>query len=284
VLAVSGGVDSMVLLDILSKKDGVQLIVAHFDHGIRQDSFMDRNLVQKAAQKCNLPFEYGNAKLGTRSSEADARDARYEFLHSIKVKHQADAIVTAHHQDDLIETAFINILRGTGYRGLSAIISNSEVKRPLLNTPKEEVKRHALKQNITWNEDSTNENTEYLRNYVRKFVMPKLSEEDRKLIAKNATKISKNSKETNYIIATVSQKIAPNHKINRREFANLPIKIEQELAMYWLKNQGVRQYDKKMVERLVLILKTASPGTKHSVGKDIWLSVKNKTAEFSGSS
>src|SRR5665213_4424111 len=97
-LAVSGGVDSMALLDMLAKKPGVNLVVAHFNHGIRGDSGHDEKLVKQAAAAYGLIFELGAARLGKGASEAAAREARYDFLNRVMKKHQADAIISAHHQ------------------------------------------------------------------------------------------------------------------------------------------------------------------------------------------
>ncbi|HEX6258362.1 MAG TPA: tRNA lysidine(34) synthetase TilS, partial [Candidatus Saccharimonadales bacterium] len=120
VVAVSGGVDSIVLLDMLAGQAGLELIVAHFDHGIRQDSTEDAEFVRAAAQRYSLPFELGQATLGPGASEEAARTARYSFLRSIAKKYQA-RIVTAHHADDVIETIAINVARGTGWRGLVSL-------------------------------------------------------------------------------------------------------------------------------------------------------------------
>src|SRR4051812_31887046 len=105
ILAVSGGVDSMVLLDLLARKPGIELVVAHFDHGIRPDSKKDEVLVRKAAASYGVAFEPGQGNLGPAASEATARQARYHFLDEVLTKHQALKIITAHHQDDAIETA-----------------------------------------------------------------------------------------------------------------------------------------------------------------------------------
>src|SRR5438270_2251525 len=108
VLAVSGGVDSMVLLDLLAKLPGLELVVAHFNHGIRPESVNDEELVANRAKRLNLPLELGYASLGQGASEATARQARYQFLEAVQKKYKAKAIITAHHQDDWIETAVIN--------------------------------------------------------------------------------------------------------------------------------------------------------------------------------
>src|SRR4051812_28994279 len=96
VVAVSGGVDSMVLLDLLARQPDLQLTVAHLDHGIREDSIKDRQLVQQVAQTHGLPFVYNRVELGAGTSEAAARQARYEFLHQVRRNSLAQAIITAH--------------------------------------------------------------------------------------------------------------------------------------------------------------------------------------------
>src|SRR3989338_6989044 len=108
--------------------------------------------LKKTAQKYGLPFEVGHGRLGKAASEETARQARYEFLDKVKRKYKADAIITAHHQDDLIETAFLNILRGTGRKGLSSIV-NPKIRRPILNVPKAEILAYAKQHHLKWYED-----------------------------------------------------------------------------------------------------------------------------------
>ena len=136
VVAVSGGVDSMVLLDLLRRQKDLKLVVAHLDHGIRSDSDLDRQLVQQVASKHGLAFVYNTAQLGPGASEALARKARYNFLRRVQLATNATAIVTAHHQDDLIETAILNLLRGTGRKGLSSLGDDKHLRRPLLHVSK----------------------------------------------------------------------------------------------------------------------------------------------------
>src|SRR5665213_1651974 len=101
VVAVSGGVDSMALLNVLKGESrrggGWKLVVAHLDHGIRPESAEDRRLVQATARDYKLPFVYHEGRLGAGASEAAAREARYSFLRSVQKASDAVAIVTAHH-------------------------------------------------------------------------------------------------------------------------------------------------------------------------------------------
>jgi tRNA(Ile)-lysidine synthase len=164
IVAVSGGVDSMVLLDMMVRAGGHELIVAHFDHGIRPDSRLDAQLVQNVAQQHGLQFETKREELGASAGEALARDRRYAFLRSLARKHDA-TIVTAHHLDDLVETVAINMTRGTGWRGLAVL--DSGMARPLIDMEKATLVEYARKRGIEWREDSTNATPAYLRNRIR---------------------------------------------------------------------------------------------------------------------
>ncbi len=168
ILAVSGGADSMVLLDLMARAARSRLydlVVAHFDHGIRPGSPLDRKLVQAAAVRLGLPFEFHQANLGA-ASEAAARQARHAWLQQLRAARQAAAVITAHHQDDLIETSLLNLNRGTGRRGL-APMQTGPILRPLLRTPRADLRAYAAAHHINWREDSTNADLTNPRNLLR---------------------------------------------------------------------------------------------------------------------
>ncbi|MDB5178235.1 MAG: hypothetical protein JWN01_178 [Patescibacteria group bacterium] len=168
ILAVSGGADSMVLLDLMTgaaKERGYELTVAHLDHGLRTESAADRRFVQAATASYGLPFEYAEAGLG-RASEATARATRYAWLEQIRHHHQAAGVITAHHQDDLIETSLLNLARGSGRRGLAPMQGNA-ILRPLLGVTRARLRDYAAARHITWREDSTNNDLTNPRNYLR---------------------------------------------------------------------------------------------------------------------
>ncbi len=179
IVAVSGGIDSMVMLDMLAESKEHELIIAHFDHGIRNDSNEDAELVRRLAGKYGLQFETCEGKLGPSVSEAAAREARYTWLHTVKQNHGATVIATAHHQDDVIETMIINLLRGTSWRGLISLGNHEQLIRPLLSWSKNQIVTYAIEQNLEWREDSTNDDMRYLRNYVRYRYVQRLSKADR---------------------------------------------------------------------------------------------------------
>ena len=174
VVAVSGGVDSIELLVMLvngslpnsnRQISLANLIVAHFDHGIRTDSADDAQFVATLAKKYGLTFETAREELGVGASEELARTQRYAFLRQVAKKYDAK-IMTAHHSNDVIETVAINLTRGTGWRGL-AVLDSPDIERPLLNLTKAEIILYAKQQKLEWREDSTNTDTAYLRNDLR---------------------------------------------------------------------------------------------------------------------
>jgi tRNA(Ile)-lysidine synthase len=223
VVAVSGGVDSMVLLDLLRQMPGVELVVAHFEHGVRQDSDEDRKMVQATAEKYGLTFVFDRGNLGAGVSEAAAREARYNFLRRVQKEQGARAIITAHHQDDLIETAIVNILRGTGRKGLSALGSGEHLVRPLLNVPKKDLLAYAKAHNLAWHEDSTNADDHYLRNYIRHQIMPRLGKDGRTQIVKHIEQAREANEELDALLA--AQKPLSSPELDRRWFISLPYDI-----------------------------------------------------------
>jgi tRNA(Ile)-lysidine synthase len=280
VVAVSGGVDSMVLLSLLARRPELEIIVAHFNHGIRADAVLDEKLVAATAKKYNLPVKIGRADLGSKISEEKARMARYRFLEAVKNRYKANAIITAHHQDDLIETALINIVRGTGHRGMVAIAKNPNIMRPMLNIPKSKLIDYANQNHIVWREDSTNKNIAYLRNYIRQSLMTGLSEQQRQYITDNIEKIAHITDGLNKLVAKLSEKVVQDGVINRQAFISLPREIENELVHYWLRQQKVEDIDRETVERIGLALKTAQPNTIYPVKKGLILKIQKQTAHF----
>ncbi|MEO6761407.1 MAG: tRNA lysidine(34) synthetase TilS [Candidatus Saccharimonadales bacterium] len=268
VVAVSGGVDSMALLHMLKDMPGLSLTVAHFDHGIRQDSVEDRRLVQDLAKEYRLPFVFHEGNLGPNASEASARIARYEFLHQVRRTSGASAIITAHHQDDLLETIILNLLRGTGRRGLSSLKSTDVLKRPLLSVPKEELLRYAKREGLKWREDSTNIDQKYLRNYVRMNILPHFAKADREALlelSRSTANINQqiHNQATNYLHLQPSPK-----RLDRSSFTNLPHAVSREIMAEWLLANTATVLSRQLLERLVVAAKTLEPHKQIDVDRE----------------
>jgi len=282
VVAVSGGVDSVVLLDLLIKLNTedrrlniegkkktstfhlppstFRLIVAHYDHGIRADSELDRELVQDIAGQHGLAFVFDMGRLGPNAGEAAARVARYKFLHKVRAATGAEAVITAHHQDDLIETAILNLLRGTGRKGLSSLGSEKNLRRPLLHVPKKTLYDYAKKQGLKWHEDVTNKDTKYRRNYVRENIISKLTPAQRKRLLQLLTDTKTTNQTLDKQIGEFLPIIEKDDKLDRALFINLPHSVALEIMAAWLRRSGIRQFDKKLLEKLVTQSKTLAPG------------------------
>jgi tRNA(Ile)-lysidine synthase len=172
-VAVSGGIDSVVLLNMLVTDAKHDLIVAHFDHGIRPDSADDARFVEALAKSYGLEFVTKREELGSGTSEDLARSRRYIFLRE-QAARQGAVIVTAHHSDDVIETIAINLTRGTGWKGIAAL-GNQDIARPLLRLSKDDIRMYATAKHLEWTEDSTNSSDVYLRNRLRQKIGTSLS-------------------------------------------------------------------------------------------------------------
>ncbi|MBK8601438.1 MAG: tRNA lysidine(34) synthetase TilS [Flavobacterium sp.] len=182
-LAISGGVDSMVLLHLFQQIK-FPIAVAHCNFQLRGlESFEDQKFVQDYAESNNIPF-YSTifdtnafAEDYQVSIQMAARELRYHWFYELLDSESYDYIVTAHHADDNLETFIINLSRGTGLDGLSGIPAvNDKVVRPLLNFSREEIEAYANKNNVPWREDSSNASTKYLRNKIRHELVPILKE------------------------------------------------------------------------------------------------------------
>lgn len=175
IVAVSGGVDSVTLLHLLHnlrQQYGWNLLVAHYNHGLRKDSTKDALLVGDLAEKYGYQFLLGKYELADYT-EAALRKARYEFLENIRRDSGYDFIVTAHHNNDFLETALFNTIRGADREGMVALKDRrGSVVRPLLPFSKAEIIAFANLQNLTYHEDSTNSDVSYSRNFVRNILMP----------------------------------------------------------------------------------------------------------------
>ena len=182
-IAVSGGLDSMVLLHLFQQLN-FDIATAHCNFQLRGiESFDDQNFVQKFASANNIPifvnqFDTDNfAKDFKLSVQVAARNLRYDWFNEVLEEQNFDYILTAHHADDNLETFIINLSRGTGLEGLIGIPAiNNKIIRPLLVFSRQEIEVYANAYKITWREDSSNASEKYLRNKIRHDIIPKLKE------------------------------------------------------------------------------------------------------------
>ncbi|WP_121665489.1 tRNA lysidine(34) synthetase TilS [Mesonia aquimarina] len=182
-IAISGGVDSVVLAH-LCKKMNLNFSLAHCNFMLRDDeSNEDEKFVKSLAEKLEVNFfvQHFNTSAYAQdhqlSTQIAARNLRYHWFYELVKIHNFKAIFTAHHANDSLETYFINTIRGTGINGLTGIPEiNHKIVRPLLNFSRAEIELYAKKNNITWREDSSNASDKYVRNKIRNQLIPVLEE------------------------------------------------------------------------------------------------------------
>ncbi len=184
-VALSGGIDSVVLLHILSQirtTQNLNLSAMHINHGISANAEKWQNFCAEICQKLNIPLNlaaYFITRDGGQSLEAEARHARYTAL----LANNSDVIVLAHHMQDQIETVLSQLLRGSNIHNFAAMNSiarkNDKILwRPLLSVPKSQIIEYANTHKLTFIHDESNDDTQYLRNFLRHKIIPKLLEQD----------------------------------------------------------------------------------------------------------
>ena len=176
-IAVSGGVDSMVLVDLF-KKLKYNITIAHCNFKLRnEESDLDEVFVRTYALENSIPFYFKEfvTKLPKQSLQMAARTLRYNWFYDVLKKEKLDYLLTAHHLDDSLETFILNLSRASGIEGLTGIkASNDIIARPLLIFSKNQILNYAKNNNIHWREDSTNIKDDYQRNLIRNKVIPHL--------------------------------------------------------------------------------------------------------------
>jgi len=177
-VAVSGGPDSVVLLDLLAgsrEQHGIELVVAHVDHGIHPDSEAVAERVRQLAEYYALPFESARLELGPSATETLARERRYAWLEQARLRSGAELIFTAHHADDQVETVLMRALAGSGPAGLAGMAARQgHLVRPLLPYRRAELDEHLRETGLAAWTDPANSDSRHLRSWIRTDLMPRL--------------------------------------------------------------------------------------------------------------
>jgi len=186
IIGLSGGPDSMALVDIMHKYNkNINIICAHVHHNLRKESDDEKLFVEKYCKENNFIFEFykiDNYK-NNKFSEEEARKIRYNFFESLINKYHVKYLFTAHHGDDLIETILMRLVRGSNFKGYSGINiisykNNYQIVRPLLYLTKDNILSYLSKNNISYVSDKSNDSLKYTRNRYRINILPELKKEN----------------------------------------------------------------------------------------------------------
>lgn len=180
-VALSGGADSVVLLDLLMRlreERRLHLRAAHIDHGLRPESDADAAFCETLCERRGIPFESTRIRVegrGRGGIEAEGRRERYRYLDELRERHGLDVVATGHHRDDQLETLLLWMFRGAGLTGLRGIDPRAQRRlRPLRGFGRQELRDYAAWRQLEWREDRSNESPRFLRNRIRHELLPQL--------------------------------------------------------------------------------------------------------------
>ena len=246
ILALSGGIDSMVLADMLLQAKA-EFVLAHCNFHLRgEESDGDEKFVRDYAERKGLSLyvkqfdTMAYAKEHGVSIEMAARDLRYAWFEELRQQLGYDKIAVAHHADDQLETFFINLLRGAGIRGLKGMQPvNGNIIRPLLDKSREEIHQYAIENGIKWREDHTNAETQFLRNKIRHELLPVIdgiSKEGRASILKSISHLaSENELYRELVDEKLFQIVKKDGEVQKTSHL-LP--LTSQLLFEWLRDYG----------------------------------------------
>ena len=256
--AVSGGADSMALLwglYLLKDKLSIELQAAHFNHGLRgAESDRDEAHVAEFCQRFNIPLTVGRGEVvpGKKGLEAAARDARYAFLESLPGK-----IATAHTADDNAETVLMHLVRGTGLKGLGGIAPvRGRIIRPMLNITRDQVVSFLEEYHVSYVTDSSNHTDAFLRNRLRRHVVPLLKAENPRL-AQNLSAMAQRLRQDEAAL-----RVERAEQLDVELLLAQPVAVQNRMIAGFLNRCGVKEPDARHIELVKALADSDNPSAR----------------------
>ena len=293
IVGFSGGYDSMCLLDILSKiknlpeYDDLKIIAAHFNHNWRGDEALrEQEVCRLFATSKGFEFYTKTAPRSLKKDENSARLARYEFFEECMENFDADAVFTAHNKDDNAETVLYRVTKGTGIVGLKGISEHrGNFYRPLLKTYRKEIMEYCEKNHLIPNNDSSNNDIKYKRNYIRLNIIPAL-EKINPTVKEALNTLAEVADSENSIIeeylSTIRPNIFRNGEIIPSEYSKLSTPVKMRLIHEYIQMLDL-DYDYKKIKELYEFIEqniTKRNGSTKSLAAAKWLYVDDKTIDI----
>ena len=260
ICAVSAGADSMALLFgmyLLKDRLGIRLEAAHFNHGLRgAESDGDEAFVREFCQRFDIPLHIGSGlvKTGKKGLEAAAREARYAFFATLH-----GYIATAHTADDNAETVLMHLVRGTGLKGLGGITpQNGSLIRPMLGITRQQVIAFLREYHVSWRTDSSNDTDAFLRNRLRRHVMPLLKQENPKL-AENLSAMARRLRQDEQALQDLAgyDTLPPVSALREMESA-----VRSRMLERFLKENGVKEPEAEHIALAENLIFTSKPSAR----------------------
>ncbi|HXM74378.1 MAG TPA: tRNA lysidine(34) synthetase TilS [Chthoniobacterales bacterium] len=284
-VGVSGGRDSVALLHWLVELGYKNLIVCHFDHQLRgRSSRADAIFVQKLAVKYDVDLALGSGNVRALSAkkkmsiETAARDARYKFFAQVAKRRRCRTIFLGHHADDLVETFLINLFRGAGTSGLSAMRAVSvrkiddvklQVVRPLLGVWREQIDDYVRKHHLKFREDASNKNLAPLRNRIRHRIIPEIEKQlGRNVRASIWRAATIAAEEENFFEALLPDKLSKLTALAVKPLRAMPVAVQRRMLHEWLRASDVPDLSFDLVERVRALLDLTNRVAKTNLPQD----------------
>lgn len=292
IVGFSGGYDSMCLLDILSKlreKEDfweMTVIAAHFNHNWRgKEAMQEQEVCRLFAASRGMEFYTKTAPAGVKKSENEARIARYEFFEEALEEYDADAVFTAHNKDDNAETVLYRVVKGTGLVGLKGISEKRNCfYRPLLKIPRSKIVEYCETNNLSPNNDSSNSNINYKRNYLRLNVIPAL-EKINPSVKESLNTLSEVANSENEIIEeyldTLRDKVMLNESMSTEAYKELSKPVKMRFIHEYIQKFDL-DYDFKRIKDIYEFIEnnlSRKNGSTLSLATAKWLYVDEKVIE-----
>jgi tRNA(Ile)-lysidine synthase len=284
-IGVSGGRDSVALLDQLVDLGYRRLVVCHLDHQLRgRASKADARFVKRLAAKLHCEFEIDRtdvaalARQSKQSVETAGRTARYEFFARVARRRRCHTIFLGHHADDLVETFLMNLFRGAGPAGLSGMreitslrVSGTELKivRPLLGVWREEIAAFVKGHRIEFREDATNQSLGPVRNRIRRRVIPYIEKQlGRKVRSSIWRAAIIAADEAEWLEGLVDSKQSEAEQLDTAKLRAQPRALQRRTIQKWLQSRGVVDLDFYLIERVRALLDPETTTAKTNLPRD----------------
>jgi tRNA(Ile)-lysidine synthase len=284
-IGVSGGRDSVALLHWLIECGYSKLIVCHLNHRLRgRSSRADAIFVKKLAAKYDVDLALSAIDVRAlavrtkQSIETAARDARYKFFAQVAKRRRCRTIFLGHHADDLVETFLINLFRGAGPGGLSAIHAVSvrkidnvklQIVRPLLGVSREQIDDYVREQGLKFREDASNKNLAPLRNRIRHRIIPEIEKQlgrnVRRTIWRAATIAAE---EENFFEALLPDRLSKLTALAAKPLRAMPIAVQRRMLHEWLRARDVPDLSFDLIERVRALLDLSNRAAKTNLPQD----------------
>ncbi|MBN2062600.1 MAG: tRNA lysidine(34) synthetase TilS [Deltaproteobacteria bacterium] len=278
VVGVSGGPDSICMLDILheiSGRLGIGLFVAHFNHGLRPaEDDSETRLVEMMANSMGLPFKSGKSEYAGNGmsivNEETARNARYNFLEKVRKDAGADKISMAHNINDQAETVIMRLLRGCGISGLSGIPPvRNRIMRPLIEITREEIELYLIKRGLPFAVDSSNRDKKFLRNRIRMDLIPVLQEYQPRIVEHLGRLSDLLKKEDSFIESKAEELVDKEARLDAAGHISVPVLWCRDLPVV-LRNRvariliskvcdGLRKIDSRHIRSISVLTESDNP-------------------------